>query len=92
MVYGKRNYVKGIKLELLVGYSSSLGLVALPAIAAPREGCFLKLAPGRLSRDLAARKLVEFLRRECGARGFRDEDVLRLLPEGGFHVERWRPL
>ncbi|MEM0494862.1 MAG: ribosome rescue protein RqcH [Thermofilum sp.] len=92
MVYGKRNYVKGIKLELLVGYSSSLGLVALPAIAAPREGCFLKLAPGRLSRDLAARKVVEFLRRECGARGFRDEDVLRLLPEGGFHVERWRPL
>lgn len=92
MVYGKRNYIKGVKLELLVGYSSSLGLVALPALSSPREGCFLKLTPGRITRDLAARKVVEFLRRECGVRGFRDEDVLRLLPEGGFHVERWRLL
>lgn len=91
MVYGKRNYVRGVRLELLVGYAEGEGLVALPALASPREGCFLKLTPGRLSRDLAARKIVEFLRRECGVRGVREQDVLRLLPEGGFYLERWRP-
>jgi len=92
MVYGKRNYVRGVRLELLVGYAEGEGLVALPALASPREGCFVKLTPGRVSRDLAARKIVEFLRRECGVRGVRVEDVLRLLPEGGFYLERWRPL
>lgn len=91
MVYGKRNYVRGVKLELLVGYAGEGGLAALPALASPREGCFVKLTPGRVSRDLAARKIVEFLRRECGVRGVREEDVIRLLPEGGFYLERWRP-
>uniref|UniRef100_A0A7J3X586 Uncharacterized protein n=1 Tax=Thermofilum pendens TaxID=2269 RepID=A0A7J3X586_THEPE len=75
-----------------MGYAEGEGLVALPVLRSPREGCFLRLTPGRVSRDLAARKVVEFLRRECGVRGVREEDVLRLLPEGGFYLERWRPL
>jgi len=90
MIYGKKNYVRGVKLELLVGVTSSGELAALPAEQSPAAGCFLKVTPGPYRKDLAARKICEHLRRECGFR-VREEDVARLLPEGGFHLERWRP-
>ncbi|ABL78147.1 ribosome rescue protein RqcH [Thermofilum pendens] len=90
MVYGKKNYVRGVKLELLVGLCPGGELCVLPALANPRGGCFLKVTPGVYRKDLAARKIAEFVRRECGAKVGEDE-VARLLPDGGFHLERWRP-
>ncbi len=87
MIYGKRNWIRGVPLELLVGYSGG-AVVALPASRSPEEGCFLKLTPGPLARELTARKIVDFLRRECGVKA-KLEEVLKLLPAGTFHVERW---
>ncbi|UNQ72800.1 ribosome rescue protein RqcH [Infirmifilum sp. NZ] len=87
MIYGKRNWIRGVPLELLVGYDGS-NVVALPASRSPQGGCFLKLTPGPLSRELTSRKIADFLLRECRVK-VKVADILKLLPSGTFHVERW---
>ena len=88
MIYGKRNWVRGVPLELLVGVAGE-GLEAVPALRNPESGCFAKLTPGPFPRELAARKIVDLLRRECNLK-VKLEDVMKLLPQGTFYVERWR--
>ncbi|MGB9709766.1 MAG: ribosome rescue protein RqcH [Infirmifilum sp.] len=88
MIYGKRNWLRGIKLELLIGVGSN-GLEAIPALKKPQGNCYVKLSPGTISRELTARKIHEFLQHSCGYKVML-EDILRLLPQGTFHVERWR--
>ncbi len=89
MVYGKRNYLRRVKLSLAVGYSPGEGLAALPALAlGDRRGCYLVLEPGRLARRLVADKIGRLLRRECGLKRVQSGDVERLLPRGGFYIAR----
>jgi len=90
MIYGKKNYVRGVKLELLIGVNEKGELLALPTERNPTDGCFLKVTPGPYRKDLATRKIIEFLKRECNFKA-REEDVVKLLPDGGFHIKRWRP-
>lgn len=87
MIYGKRNWIRGVSLELLIGVGET-GLEAIPALRTPEKGCYVKLTPGPLSRELTARKIVESLKRECNVK-VKLEEVLRHLPQGTFHVERW---
>lgn len=89
MIYGKRNYLKGVKLSLAIGYNASEGIHALPALALDeREGCFLILEPGRLSRRLVVEKTIRFLRSHCGVKRIQSGDVEKLLPKGGFYIAR----
>ncbi len=88
MVYGKRNYIRRVKLGLGVGYEEGKGIVALPQIALEgRRGCFLVVEPGRVSKRLVVDKLQRLLK-ECGV-GKTEPGILeRLLPKGGFYISR----
>ncbi len=89
MVYGKRNYLRRVKLSLAVGYNPDEGLVALPAITlGDRRGCYLVLEPGRAARRLVVDKILRLILKECGARRLQSGDVERLLPRGGFYIAR----
>lgn len=96
MVYGRRNYIRGVKLELAVGVRVAEGGYELeagpPSALARRCDAYVVLEPGRLPREEAARKVAEALTEALRARGLRarvrPHEVLPLLPRGGFHLSR----
>ncbi|MEM1715090.1 MAG: ribosome rescue protein RqcH [Thermofilaceae archaeon] len=98
MVYGRRNYIRGVKLELAVGVRVSDGsydLLAGPPSALEREcEALVVLEPGRVPREEAAGKIAEQLSSALRAKGLRARiprhAVLQLLPRGGFYIARVR--
>ncbi len=96
MVYGKRNYLSKVKLELAVGVRVAGGGYELeagpPSAIAKRCDAYVVLEPGRLPREEAARKVAELLSEALRARGLKARipahEVLALLPKGGFHLSR----
>jgi len=96
MVYGRRNYLRGVKLELAVGVRVSgdgYELAAGPPSALARYcDALVVLEPGRVPREEAARKVAAALAGALARRGFRARvsagDVLQLLPRGGFYIAR----
>lgn len=96
MIYGGRNYLRSVKLELAVGVrvaNGSYELLAGPPSALERAcDALVVLEPGRVPREEAARKVSEILTSSLRARGLRARvsahEVLQRLPRGGFYVAR----
>ena len=96
MVYGRRNYLSKVKLELAVGVRVVDGGYELeagpPSAIAKSCDAFVVLEPGRVPREEAARKVAEVLTGALRAKGLRvripPHEVLPLLPRGGFHLGR----
>lgn len=88
MIYGKRNYIRGVKLSLAIGVAEGGEIVVVPELAAEKSlKCYIVLQPGRIDRRLAVRKVRSFLRERCGV----DVDaglIERMLPSGRFYVYR----
>ena len=103
MVYGRRSYLRGVKLELAVGVRAGGEgyelLAGPPSAVAGACDAAVVVEPGRIPREEAARRIAAALTSALRARGLaarvRPEEVLPLLPRGGFHisrvVERGRP-
>ena len=95
MVHGKRNYVK-VPLRVSVGVRLENGTVGLvygpPSAVEANCTAMVELAPGRIERDLVAKKIARFLVETMKARGIfikiSPSDILRCLPRGGFYVVR----
>lgn len=96
MVYGKRNYVRGVKLELAIGVEvegEEFKLLAgpPPPVLGKCEAAVV-LEPGRLGRGETAEKVANRLSSALAAKGLRarirPSEVLALLPRGGFHISR----
>lgn len=96
MVYGKRNYIKGVKLELAVGIEvkgEAFKLLAGPPSALLKEcKAVVILEPGRLEREETAEKVAKRLSSALTAKGLKarvqPSEILALLPRGGFHISR----
>ena len=96
MVYGRRNYLRRVKLELAVGVRVLDGeyelLAGPPSAILGRCDAAVVLEPGRLDREEAADKVASLLARALRARGVRARisrpEVLELLPRGGFYISR----
>ncbi|MEM1509385.1 MAG: ribosome rescue protein RqcH [Thermofilaceae archaeon] len=96
MVYGKRNYIKSVKLELAIGVEVEGGVFKL--LAGPLQPLLSKckaaviLEPGRLKREETAEKVAKRLSSALMAKGLKariqPSEVLALLPRGGFHISR----
>ena len=99
MVYGRRNYIRRVKLELAVGAKVVDGSYELeagpPSAIAKTCDAYVVLEPGRLPREEAARKVAELLAEALRAKGLKVKipahEVLSLLPKGGFHLSRRAP-
>lgn len=95
MVYGKRNYVK-VPLRVSVGVRLENGTISLvygpPSTVEANCTAMVELAPGRIERNLVAKKIARFLVETMRARGISikisPSDILRCLPKGGFYVVR----
>jgi len=96
MVYGKRNYIKSVKLELAVGVKMVDGEYELlygppSAVMGKCEVCVV-VEPGRLEREEAAERIASLLAKPLRARGLRirlrKSEILELMPRGGFHISR----
>jgi len=93
MVYGERNWLRGVKLELAVGVrvlGDGYELVSGPPSALKgRCDAMVVLEPGRVSREEAARKVSGLLSAALdGKVKIPAHEVLSRLPRGGFHVSR----
>lgn len=96
MVYGKRNYIRNVKLELAVGVKVVEGGYELeagpPSAVAKSCDAYVVLEPGRLPREEAAEKVARALTEAMKAKGLKVKvpahEVLQLLPRGGFHLSR----
>lgn len=88
MIYGKRNYIRGVKLSLAIGVTENDEVVIVPELAAENSlQCYLILQPGRIDRKLAVRKVQRFLKEKCGISV--DKDLIeKMLPSGGFYIYR----
>lgn len=96
MIYGKRNYLKNVPLELSIGLvleNGEVRIISGPTSAITNEAKIVViLRPGRLSKNLTVKKIVSFFRKALKDRGVRlkiEETIIaNMLPKGGFYVFR----
>jgi len=92
MIYGKRNYLKGVKLAVAIGitlFNGEIKLLCGP-VSSIRSHCekYVVLAPGGMDRTEVAKRIVsiftEYVRRKYPQAKIRIplNDVLALLPRG----------
>lgn len=100
MVYGKRNYLKNVKLELAIGAKVSDETVEILAGPPPAMAGYCQamvtLEPGRTAREEVAKKIARLLSDGLESKGYKikvsPQEVLQLLPRGGFYLKSTTPL
>ncbi len=91
MVYGKRNYIRGVKLEIAVGLAKvrdSIKLMSAPPEAMKRYGItYAVLVPGRRRKTEVAKEVLETLLKHVEDKAFRKwlskkglDHLLQLIP------------
>jgi predicted ribosome quality control (RQC) complex YloA/Tae2 family protein len=85
MVYGQRNYIKGVKLRLGIGvayYGDSYDIViGPPELVASRAAAWVEVVPGNLSVDEVSKEIRRYLVERCpDARGLTVNDIAKLIP------------
>ncbi len=86
MVYGQRNYIRGVKLVLGIGViylddDQYDIIVGPPDLVKSRAMAYVVVTPGDLNIDKAAEEIREHIIRKCpDVRGLTARDIMRLLP------------
>jgi hypothetical protein len=93
MVYGQRNYIKGVKLRLGIGvayYGDSYDIViGPPELVASRAAAWVEVVPGNLSVDEVSKEIRRYLVERCpDARGLTVNDIAKLIPGRASIVRR----
>ncbi len=92
MVYGKRNWVRGLPLELAVGIMECEGdeyVVCAPVSAlSAHTDRYVVVVPGRLRKSELVRRIRKVLREWGYAVG--EEEVTAVLPPGGGEIKEIR--
>jgi len=96
MVYGKRNYLHDIPLRVAIGIKfegDAAQLVAGPPSAIRKMASkFVVLAPGSISRDVAAKKVKHLLMDDCDEavraclKKLSISGIASFMPKGGFRI------
>ncbi len=89
MIYGKRNFLKGLELRLAIGVYEKNGerYVICGPINAIRNSCkvYVEIEPGHIPQSEAAKKIMNALKKEIGEVPSL-EDFQRALPSGGIRI------
>lgn len=96
VIRGKRNYLKGVKLELSVGLeekNANIRIMVGPSTAIMKH-CKVKIdiVPGKMRKTTAAKEIVNKLLSRLGRRVCKEEinilanDLINLLPPGGVEI------
>jgi len=93
MVYGQRNYIRGVKLRLGIGvayYGDSYDIViGPPELIASRAVAWVEIAPGGLSVEEVSKEIRSYFIERCpDVRGLTDSDVAKLIPGKASIVRR----
>jgi predicted ribosome quality control (RQC) complex YloA/Tae2 family protein len=85
MVYGQRNYIKGVKLRLGIGvayYGDTYDIViGPPELVASRAVAWVEVVPGNLGIDEISKEIRGYLVEKCpDVRGLTVSDVAKLIP------------
>ncbi|QKR01028.1 fibronectin-binding domain-containing protein [Metallosphaera tengchongensis] len=85
MIYGKKNYLKNVKLELAIGINEQGGL-RLEAgsinVISRRCKAYVTITPGENDQQKLAERILKILSRQTGLEGIKvfQEDLVRLIP------------
>ncbi len=92
MVYGQRNYVKGVPLRVAVGVvesESELKFISGPKTAVEKKTqCLVELAPGKIRQAALSKKILYLLSRKVSAEAAKAmktvglEEIQRMIPSG----------
>jgi len=85
MVYGRRNYLKGIPLRICIGIDDECKLMVGPESLAGRLRDYLILSPGNLPREAIVERLSKALRMK-GCKGIDKGNIATLVPKGGHYI------
>jgi len=93
MVYGQRNYIKGVKLRLGMGvayYGDTYDIiVGPPELVASRAAAWVEIAPGDLSVEEVSKEIRSYFIERCpDVRGLTVGDVAKLIPGKATVVRR----
>ncbi|MEM1936248.1 MAG: ribosome rescue protein RqcH [Sulfolobales archaeon] len=85
MVYGQKNYIRGVKLVLGIGVvyldDSYDLIVGPPELVESRSVVSVTVAPGEIGVDEAAKEIRDYFVQRCpDVRGLTARDIARLLP------------
>jgi len=85
MVYGQRNYIRGVKLRLGIGvayYGDTYDIViGPPELVASRAVAWVEVVPGNLGIDEISKEIRGYLVEKCpDVRGLTVNDVAKLIP------------
>jgi len=99
MIRGNRNYIRGVPLRLAVGLlieeNRILTFSGPPSAVSKYSQAYVIVTPSDLERTITAKRIAEFFNRVLNAKGFAGarvdpEEILRLLPQGGFRIEKFK--
>jgi predicted ribosome quality control (RQC) complex YloA/Tae2 family protein len=84
MIYGKKNFIKNVKLELWIGLEDNNGVrLFVGSEEAVKKRCMfhVKLVPGEDDPEKTASKIIKIMNRENipGANGLKEE-IIKILP------------
>ncbi|MCX8202535.1 MAG: NFACT RNA binding domain-containing protein [Candidatus Micrarchaeota archaeon] len=81
-ISGRKNYIRGVALKLLIGVNEERKLLCLPEKAGIEKfkNCFV-IEPGRYSKELVAEKISKQL-------GVKKDEILPLIPTGNSSFSR----
>ncbi len=93
MVYGQRNYIRGVKLRLGIGvayYGDSYDIVVgPPELVASRAVAWVEIVPGDLSVEKVSKEIRGYFIERCpDVRGLTASDVAKLIPGKASIVRR----
>jgi predicted ribosome quality control (RQC) complex YloA/Tae2 family protein len=85
MVYGQRNYIRGVKLRLGIGvayYGDTYDIViGPPELVASRAVAWVEVVPGNLGIDEISKEIRGYLVEKCpDVRGLTVNDIAKLIP------------
>jgi len=93
MVYGQRNYIRGVRLRLGIGvayYGDTYDIiVGPPELVASRASAWVEIAPGDRSVEEVSKEIRNYLVEKCpDVRGLTVSDVAKLIPGRASIVRR----
>lgn len=90
MIFGKRNYLRGLELRLGVGvvYEDGVPVVVSGPVNSVRSRCeaYVEIEPGHLQQSEVAKRIRAILSKELGKELPPLEDFQRALPPGGSRI------
>jgi len=89
MIYGKKNYIKNVPLELAIKIDELGNIVILP-FKAIKEGKILKIIPGTDSKEKIINKIIKTIKELHKNINLKENEIkeflIRNLPKGGFDL------